>query len=298
LAATNRADLLDTALVRPGRFDRKVNVPYPDMNGRCAILKVHARKVPLAHDVDLDVIAKGCVGMSGADLANLVNEAALFAAKEGEEIEVVSEHHFEKAKDKVMMGGERKSMIMTDDEKKLTAYHEAGHAIVGMTVPEHDPVHKVSIMPRGKALGVTMYQPEQDRVSYSEERLNSQLLSLMGGRAAEELIFGEKAITTGASNDIERCTGLAKQMVELWGFSDLGPGHFAKDPNSYSDTRSPELVAKVELEIKIKVDGAYEGAKQILRDKMHILTAMSLEILDKETIDAKDVKRLMELDNA
>ncbi len=291
LAATNRSDLLDKALVRPGRFDRKVNVPYPDMNGRCAILQVHARKVPLDPEVNLDVIAKGCVGMSGADLANLVNEAALFAARDGGE--TVEVKHFEKAKDKVMMGGERKSMIMTDDEKKLTAYHEAGHAIVGMTVPEHDEVHKVSIMPRGRALGVTMYQPEQDRVSYSEQRLDSQLLSLMGGRAAEELIFGEKAITTGASNDIERCTGLAKQMVEQWGFSDLGPGYFAKDPNSYSENRSPEMVAKVEAEIEKKVNGAYEGAKKILTEKMDILESMTAEILEHETIDAEAVKRLM-----
>ena len=215
IAATNRPDVLDPALLRPGRFDRQVVVPLPDMLGREQILKVHMRKVPIGDDVDAKVIARGTPGFSGADLANLINEAALFAARFNKRLVEMSE--FDKAKDKIMMGAERRSMVMNDDEKKLTAYHEAGHAIVGLKVPSHDPVYKVSIIPRGRALGVTMFLPVEDRYSYSKERLESQISSLFGGRIAEELIFGADKVTTGASNDIKRTTELAHNMVTLWG---------------------------------------------------------------------------------
>jgi cell division protease FtsH len=218
IAATNRPDVLDPALLRPGRFDRQVVVPLPDVRGREQILKVHMRKVPVGDDVKPGIIARGTPGFSGADLANLVNEAALFAARANRR--TVSMEEFEKAKDKLMMGAERRSMVMGDDEKKLTAYHESGHAIVGRLVPDHDPVYKVSIIPRGRALGVTMFLPEDDRYSYSKRRLESQLSSLFGGRVAEELIFGAESVTTGASNDIERATAIARNMVTKWGLSD------------------------------------------------------------------------------
>jgi cell division protease FtsH len=231
IAATNRPDVLDPALLRPGRFDRQVTVGLPDVRGREQILKVHMRKVPLAEGVKPGAIARGTPGFSGADLANLVNEAALFAARVGKE--KVTHEDFEKAKDKIIMGVERKSMVMKDEEKKLTAYHEAGHAIIGWIVPEHDPVYKVSIIPRGRALGVTMYLPEEDRYSYSKRRLESQLSSLYGGRIAEEMIFGADAVTTGASNDIERATSLARNMVMKWGMSDkLGPQLYEEEDNS------------------------------------------------------------------
>ncbi|MEO5621959.1 MAG: ATP-dependent zinc metalloprotease FtsH, partial [Dokdonella sp.] len=228
IAATNRPDVLDPALLRPGRFDRQVVVPLPDVKGREQILKVHMRKVPVASDVEPMTIARGTPGFSGADLANLVNEAALFAAR-GNSREVVMQD-FERAKDKIMMGAERRSMIMSDDEKRLTAYHEAGHAIVGLSVPEHDPVHKVTIIPRGRALGVTMFLPETDRYSHSKSSLESRLASLYGGRAAEELIFGEEKVTTGASNDIQRATQLARDMVTKYGLSEeLGPMTYAEE---------------------------------------------------------------------
>ncbi|TNF35033.1 MAG: ATP-dependent zinc metalloprotease FtsH, partial [Gammaproteobacteria bacterium] len=222
IAATNRPDVLDPALLRPGRFDRQVVVPLPDVRGREQILKVHMRKVPVADNVKPQLIARGTPGFSGADLANLVNEAALFAARENSK--TVEMAHFERAKDKIMMGAERRSMVMSEDEKKLTAYHEAGHAIVGRMVPDHDPVYKVSIIPRGRALGVTMFLPEEDRYSFSKRRLESQISSLFGGRIAEELIFGKDSVTTGASNDIERATDIARNMVTKWGLSEkLGP---------------------------------------------------------------------------
>ena len=222
IAATNRPDVLDPALLRPGRFDRQVVVPLPDVRGREQILKVHMRKVPLADDVKSDFLARGTPGFSGADLANLVNEASLFAARYDKEY--VEMEDFERAKDKIMMGAERKSMVMNEEEKKLTAYHESGHAIVGRLVPSHDPVYKVTIIPRGRALGVTMFLPEEDRYSHTRQRLNSQISSLFGGRVAEELIFGSDSVTTGASNDIERATEIARNMVTKWGLSDrMGP---------------------------------------------------------------------------
>ena len=228
IAATNRPDVLDPALLRPGRFDRQVVVPLPDVRGRELILKVHMRKVPLGDDVRPGVIARGTPGFSGADLANLVNEAALFAARANKR--VVSMDEFEKAKDKIMMGAERRSMVMSEKEKLNTAYHEAGHAIVGYLVPEHDPVYKVTIIPRGRALGVTMYLPEEDRYSMSRQRLESSISSLFGGRIAEEMINGEGGVTTGASNDIERATEIARNMVTKWGLSErLGPLTYSED---------------------------------------------------------------------
>ncbi|HCX97938.1 MAG TPA: ATP-dependent metalloprotease, partial [Gammaproteobacteria bacterium] len=228
IAATNRPDVLDPALLRPGRFDRQVTVGLPDINGRDAILKIHMRKLPIAKNVQSISIAKGTPGFSGADLANLCNEAALLAA--GKDIELVGMQEFERAKDKIMMGAERKSMAMDESEKEMTAYHEAGHAIVGRLVPEHDPVYKVSIIPRGRALGVTMFLPEKDSYSISRRKLNSQISSLFGGRIAEELMYGADAVTTGASNDIERATEIAHKMVKHWGMSDtLGPLAYGED---------------------------------------------------------------------
>ena len=228
IAATNRPDVLDPALLRPGRFDRQVVVPLPDVRGREKILQVHMSKVPVADDVRPDLIARGTPGFSGADLANLVNEAALFAARQDKKLVEMAE--FERAKDKIMMGAERKSMVMSEDEKKLTAFHEAGHAIVGRLVPDHDPVYKVTIIPRGRALGVTMFLPEQDRYSNSKLGLESQISSLYGGRVAEEIIFGEDKVTTGASSDIERATELARNMVTKWGLSDnLGPLAYSEE---------------------------------------------------------------------
>src|SRR5690554_4060059 len=228
IAATNRPDVLDPALLRPGRFDRQVVVGLPDVRGREQILRVHMRKVPLGNDVDPSVIARGTPGFSGADLANLVNEAALFAARNNKK--VVAMEEFEKAKDKILMGTERRSLVMTEEEKAMTAYHEAGHAIVGRLVPEHDPVYKVSIIPRGRALGVTMYLPEQDRVSHTKQHLESMISSLFGGRIAEQLIYGDDKVTTGASNDIERATQIARKMVTQWGLSEkMGPLLYADD---------------------------------------------------------------------
>jgi len=301
IAATNRPDVLDPALMRPGRFDRQVVVPLPDVRGREQILKVHMRKVPAADDVKASLIARGTPGFSGADLANLVNEAALFAARENSK--EVFMGHFERAKDKIMMGSERKSMVMSDDEKKLTAYHEAGHAIVGRLVPDHDPVYKVSIIPRGRALGVTMFLPEEDRYSYSKRRLESQISSLFGGRLAEELIFGMDSVTTGASNDIERATDIARNMVTKWGLSEkLGPLAYSEDEGEVFLGRSvtqhknlaDDTARVIDEEIRDVIDRNYVRAETLLKDNMDILHTMSDALMKYETIDADQINQLME----
>jgi cell division protease FtsH len=280
IAATNRPDVLDPALLRPGRFDRQVVVPLPDVRGREQILRVHMRKVPLGDDVRPSIIARGSPGFSGADLANLVNEAALFAARAGRR--TVTMEEFEKAKDKIMMGSERRSMVMSDDERRLTAYHEAGHAIVGLSVPDHDPVYKVSIIPRGRALGITMFLPEEDRYSHSKRRLKSQIASLFGGRIAEELVFGADAVTTGASNDIERATDIARNMVTRWGLSDrLGPLAYSEDDGeiflgrSVTQTKhmSDVTAHAIDEEIRSIIDTEYQRAATIISEKMDRLNA-------------------------
>ncbi|UJF19694.1 ATP-dependent zinc metalloprotease FtsH [Vibrio sp. SS-MA-C1-2] len=301
IAATNRPDVLDPALLRPGRFDRQVVVGLPDVRGREQILKVHMRKVPVSNDVAPDLIARGTPGFSGADLANLVNEAALFAARSNKR--VVSMVEFELAKDKIMMGAERKSMVMSEEVKASTAYHEAGHAIVGRLVPEHDPVYKVSIIPRGRALGVTMYLPEQDRVSMSRQHLESMISSLYGGRLAEEIIYGVDKVSTGASNDIERATEIARKMVTQWGFSEkLGPMLYAEEEgevfmgrsSSKSMHMSDDTAKLIDAEIKILVDRNYERARQILMDNMDIMHSMKDALMKFETIDAGQIEDLME----
>ena len=275
IAATNRPDVLDPALLRPGRFDRQVVVGLPDVRGREQILKVHMRKVPLGDDVDASVIARGTPGFSGADLANLVNEAALFAARGNKRL--VSMTEFERAKDKIMMGAERKSMVMTESEKEMTAYHEAGHAIVGRMVPDHDPVYKVSIIPRGRALGVTMYLPEQDRWSHSKQYLESMVSSLYGGRIAEEIIYGREKMTTGASNDIERATDIARKMVTQWGMSEeMGPMLYAEEDGEVFLGRSmakakhmsDDTARAIDAEIKHVINRNYDRAKHILMDNL------------------------------
>ncbi|GAB3290817.1 ATP-dependent zinc metalloprotease FtsH [Pseudidiomarina andamanensis] len=300
IAATNRPDVLDPALLRPGRFDRQVVVGLPDVRGREQILKVHMRKVPLGKDVDASVIARGTPGFSGADLANLVNEAALFAARGNKKIVAMEE--FEKAKDKIMMGAERRSMVMTEDEKAMTAYHEAGHAIVGRLVPEHDPVYKVSIIPRGRALGVTMYLPEQDRVSHSKQHLESMISSLFGGRIAEALIYGDEKVTTGASNDIERATQIARKMVTQWGLSEkMGPLLYADDENEVFLGRSvtqhkhmsDETARAIDQEVKLFIDRNYDRAKRILEENVDILHTMKDALMKYETIDADQIDDLM-----
>ncbi len=301
IAATNRPDVLDPALLRPGRFDRQVVVPLPDVRGREHILKVHMRKVPLADDVNPSIIARGTPGFSGADLANLVNEAALFAARGNKK--TVTMEDFERAKDKIMMGAERKSMIMKDDEKKLTAYHEAGHAIVGRLVPDHDPVYKVSIIPRGRALGVTMFLPEEDRYSYSRTHLESQISSLFGGRIAEQLIFGEDKVTTGASNDIERATDIARNMVTRWGLSDrMGPLAYAEEEGevflgkSMAKTKSvsDETAHMIDSEIRGIIDRNYERAERILKENLEKLHLMADALMKYETIDSEQIDAIME----
>lgn len=301
IAATNRPDVLDPALLRPGRFDRQVVVPPPDVRGREQILKVHMKKTPIADDVRPDLIARGTPGFSGADLANLVNEAALFAARAGKRLVDMSD--FERAKDKIMMGAERKSMVMSEGEKKLTAYHEAGHAIVGLTVPEHDPVYKVSIIPRGRALGVTMFLPEEDRYSHSKTRLESQLASLFGGRLAEEIIFGDDKVTTGASNDIERATQIARNMVTKWGLSEkLGPLDYGEEEGhpflggqmgSKSKPMSDETARQIDAEVRRIIDTNYQHAKQILLDNLDKLHAMAKALMKYETIDDKQIEDIM-----
>ncbi len=301
IAATNRPDVLDPALLRPGRFDRQVVVGLPDVRGREQILKVHMRKVPLAGDVEPSLIARGTPGFSGADLANLVNEAALFAARGNKRN--VSMVEFELAKDKIMMGAERRSMVMSEETKASTAYHEAGHAIVGRLVPEHDPVYKVSIIPRGRALGVTMYLPEQDRVSMSRQHLESMISSLYGGRLAEELIYGAEKVSTGASNDIERATDIARKMVTQWGFSEkLGPLLYAEDEGevflgrSVTQTKhmSDDTAKLIDDEVRQIIDRNYDRAKKILQDNMDIMHAMKDALMKYETIDAHQIDDLME----
>ena len=301
IAATNRPDVLDPALLRPGRFDRQVVVPLPDVRGREQILKVHMRKVPLGDNVKPGIIARGTPGFSGADLANLVNEAALFAARANKR--TVGMEQFEKAKDKIMMGSERRSMVMSDEEKKLTAYHEAGHAIVGLSVPDHDPVYKVTIIPRGRALGVTMFLPEEDRYSHSKRRLVSQITSLFGGRIAEELVFGPDAVTTGASNDIERTTELARSMVTKWGFSDrLGPLTYTEEEGEVflgrSVTQHKQVsdvtVHAIDEEVRKIIDNAYGHATKILTDHMDKLHAMADALIKFETIDQRQIEAIME----
>ena len=301
IAATNRPDVLDPALLRPGRFDRQVVVPLPDVRGREQILRVHMRKVPIDDNVKPGLIARGTPGFSGADLANLVNEAALFAARANKRL--VEMDDLEKAKDKIMMGAERRSMVMSEEEKKLTAYHEAGHAIVGRQMPSHDPVYKVSIIPRGRALGVTMFLPESDRYSLSKEHLDSQICSLFGGRIAEALVFGPEKVTTGASNDIKRTTELARSMVTKWGLSDkLGPltysdeqeevflGHSVAQHKHVSD----ETAHDIDKEIRSIIDRAYARAEEILKTNIDKLHAMAEALMKYETIDSDQINDIMD----
>jgi len=301
IAATNRPDVLDPALLRPGRFDRQVVVPLPDIRGREQILKVHMRKVPLDDDVKPNIIARGTPGFSGADLANLVNEAALFAARENKR--VVSMLQFELAKDKIMMGTERRSMVMSEEEKLNTAYHEAGHAIVGYLMPEHDPVYKVTIIPRGMALGVTMYLPEEDRYSTSKQRLQSLISTLFGGRIAEEMINGPDGVTTGASNDIERATEIARNMVTKWGLSDrLGPLTYSEDDGEVFLGRSvtqhkqvsDDTAHTIDEEVRTIIDANYERADKLLKDNVDKLHMMAKALMKYETIDNIQVKAIMD----
>ena len=301
VAATNRPDVLDPALLRPGRFDRQVVVGLPDVKGREQILKVHMRKVPLDEDVQPLVVARGTPGFSGADLANLVNEAALFAAREN--AKEVRMDHFDRARDKILMGAERRSMAMSEDEKTLTAYHEAGHAIVGRLVPEHDPVYKVTIIPRGRALGVTMYLPEGDRYSMNRVAIESQLCSLYGGRVAEELIFGGNKVTTGASNDIERATKMARNMVTKWGLSDeLGPIAYGEEDDEVFLGRSvtqhksvsDDTARQIDEVVRTILDKAYQRTTEILTANLDKLHAMSKLLLEYETIDVPQIDAIME----
>ncbi len=301
IAATNRPDVLDPALLRPGRFDRQVVVPLPDILGREAILKVHMRKVPIADQVDARVIARGTPGFSGADLANLVNEAALFAARDN--ASEVTQDHMERAKDKILMGTERRSMVMSDKEKRLTAYHEAGHAIVGRLVPEHDPVYKVTIIPRGRALGVTMFLPEQDKYSVSRIQLESQLASLFGGRVAEALVYGDENVTTGASNDIERATSIARNMVTKWGLTEaLGPLTYTEDEDEVFLGRSvtqhkhvsDDTARRIDAEVRQIIDSAHDHAKQLLVDNRDKLEMMAEALMRYETIDTAQIDAIME----
>lgn len=301
IASTNRPDVLDPALLRPGRFDRQVVVSLPDIRGREQILKVHMRKVPLGADVDTSVIARGTPGFSGADLANLVNEAALFAAKQDKRAVTMGE--FEQAKDKIMMGAERKSMVMSDKERQNTAYHEAGHCIVGYLVPEHDPSYKVSIIPRGRALGVTMFLPEEDRYSLSKRMIVSQICSLFGGRIAEEMTLGPDGITTGAANDIERATKMAKAMVTKWGLSEkLGPLTYAEDDEEVflgmsagvaKPQVSNETAMNIDVEVRSIIDGCYATAQQILKENREKLEVMKDALLEYETIDKVQIDEIM-----
>ena len=302
IAATNRPDVLDPALLRPGRFDRQVVVPLPDIRGREQILKVHCRKVPIADDVDPSALARGTPGFSGADLANLVNEAALFAARASRRL--VGMEEFERAKDKIMMGAERKSMVMSEKEKRTTAFHEAGHAIVGRLVPDHDPVYKVTIIPRGRALGVTQFLPEQDRYSHSRQYILSSICSLFGGRIAEEMVLGADGITTGASNDIERATSLARNMVTKWGLSEkLGPLKYDEDDDqpflgrsasSRSLAVSEETARKIDEEVRVIIDDCYGRAKTILETHSDKLHAMADALMEYETLNSDQINDIME----
>jgi cell division protease FtsH len=299
MAATNRPDVLDPALLRPGRFDRQVVVPLPDIRGRQKILTVHMQKVPLAKNINAETIARGTPGFSGADLANLVNEAALFAARAN--LKTVGMEQLEKAKDKIMMGAERKSMVMNEQQRRLTAYHEAGHAIVGLNVPEHDPVYKVTIIPRGRALGVTMFLPEEDAYSISRQKLESQISSLFGGRIAEEMIFGKESVTTGASNDIERATAIARNMVTKWGLSDkMGPLTYGEEEGEVflgrSMSKRQEIAnitaEEIDKEIRAIIDRNYKRTEQILRDNISILHAMAEALVKYETIGKEQLEAL------
>ncbi|MCG9728827.1 ATP-dependent zinc metalloprotease FtsH [Shewanella sp. Isolate13] len=300
IAATNRPDVLDAALLRPGRFDRQVVVGLPDVRGREQILKVHMRKVPLADGVKASVIARGTPGFSGADLANLVNEAALFAARNSRR--VVGMEEFESAKDKIMMGAERRTMVMSEEEKEMTAYHEAGHAIVGCLVPEHDPVHKVTIIPRGRALGVTFFLPEADAISQSRRKLESQISVAYGGRIAEDLIYGSEKVSTGASQDIKYATSIARNMVTQWGFSEkLGPVLYAEDENEVflgrsmgkSQHMSDDTARIIDAEVKLLIDANYGRAHTFLTENMDILHAMKDALMKYETIDSEQIDDLM-----
>ncbi len=300
IAATNRPDVLDPALLRPGRFDRQVVVPLPDIRGREQVLKIHMRKVPISDDIEPSILARGTPGFSGADLANLVNEAALFAARASRRL--VNMDDFEKAKDKIMMGAERRSMVMSEDEKKLTAYHESGHAIVGRLVPSHDPVHKVTIIPRGRALGVTMFLPEEDRHSYSKQRLESQICSMYGGRIAEELIFGADAVTTGASNDIQRATEIARNMVTKWGLSEMGPLTFSEEDGevflghsvAQHKTLSDETAKRIDEEVNRIINKNYAIAEKLLKENEDILHLMADALIKYETIDSSQIDVMMQ----
>ncbi len=300
IAATNRPDVLDPALLRPGRFDRQVTVPNPDILGREKILKVHMRKVPLAPDVDARVISRGTPGFSGADLANLVNEAALLAARTGKR--VVTMREFEDAKDKVMMGAERRSMVMSEDEKRLTAYHEAGHALVGRNVPKHDPLHKVTIIPRGRALGLTMSLPERDRYGYSKLELTSKLAMMFGGRIAEEIVFGPENITTGAGDDIRQATNMARRMVTEYGFSEkLGPLRYSENEEEVflghsvakQQNMSDATAKMIDDEIRALIDNAESTARHIISEKRDDLETIAQALLEYETLSGEDVNALM-----
>jgi cell division protease FtsH len=300
IAATNRADVLDKALLRPGRFDRQVNVGLPDVRGREQILNVHIKKVPASSDVSLHDIARGTPGFSGADLANVINEAALLAARCNKT--QVSMNDLEKAKDKILMGAERHTMVMTDEDKLLTAYHEAGHCIVGQLSPDHDAVYKVSIMPRGRALGITMFLPERDQYSASKRKLESQISSLFGGRIAELMIYGGDRVTTGASNDIERATELARNMVTRWGFSDkLGPLVYGEEggqafmgyPGSKGSTVSTNVAHLIDDEIREVIDRNYQRAETLLQDNIKVLHKMADALMKWETIDRLQIEDLM-----
>ena len=300
IAATNRPDVLDPALLRPGRFDRQIVVPNPDVIGRERILKVHVRKVPLAPDVDLKVVARGTPGFSGADLMNLVNESALLAARRGKRIVTMSE--FEDAKDKVMMGAERRTLVMTEDEKRLTAYHEGGHAIVALHVPSTDPVHKATIIPRGRALGMVMQLPERDQLSMTFEQMTSRLAILMGGRVAEEMVFGSRKVTSGAASDIEQATKLARAMVTRWGFSDavgrvaLGENQeevFLGHSVARTQNVSEETARKIDHEVRRLVDEGYAEATRILTEHRDELEKLAQGLLEFETLTGEEIKDLL-----
>ncbi|MGF1612808.1 MAG: ATP-dependent zinc metalloprotease FtsH [Gammaproteobacteria bacterium] len=300
IAATNRPDVLDPALLRPGRFDRQGVVPLPDVTGRAQILHIHMRKVPIESDVDEHVLARGTPGFSGAQLANLINEAALMAARGHQQR--VSMADFERAKDKILMGAERRSMVMSAEDKRRTAYHEAGHAIVGRLVPEHDPVHKVSIIPRGRALGVTLFLPEQDRYSASKQRLESQIASLFGGRLAEEIIFGADGVTTGAQNDIERATAIARNMVTKWGYSErLGPLSYGEEEGevflgqavTQRKSVSEETARQIDEEVRGIIERNYQRARTILMENLSELNAMAAALVEYETLTSDQIDDIL-----
>ncbi|MFZ4603194.1 MAG: ATP-dependent zinc metalloprotease FtsH, partial [Caulobacterales bacterium] len=300
IAATNRPDVLDPALLRPGRFDRQIVVPNPDVVGREKILKVHTKNVPVASDVDLKTIARGTPGFSGADLANLVNESALLAARRGKR--VVTQREFEDAKDKVMMGSERRSMVMTEEEKTLTAFHEGGHALVALSVPATDPVHKATIIPRGRALGMVMQLPERDKLSMSYEQMLSRLAVLAGGRVAEEVVFGKDKITSGASSDIEQATRLAKMMVTRWGYSEeLGTVAYGENQDevflgmsvSRQQNISEETARKIDSEVKRLVDGGFAEARRILTEKRDDLDKLARALLEYETLSGDEILKVL-----